>query len=675
MSEPNSPAELHARLVRELQAHAYRYYVLDDPSVSDAAYDELYRKLVDLEGAHPELITPASPTQRVGDHPREGFVKVTRPVKMLSLDNTYSSAELTEFYNRVVAGLPAAEKPAFCVEPKLDGASVEIVYEDGVFVQATTRGDGQVGEEITENVRTIRGLPLRIDRTGRLTLRGEVVIYRADLERINGKREAAGEEPFANPRNAAAGSLRLLDPRLVAARPLRVLLYQIVEGPALASRHSEALELIERLGLPTHRKHMTCSSIEQIVGAIGAIDLARSGYPFETDGAVIKVDRFSHQEILGETAKFPRWAVAFKFAAEQAETRVLDIVVQVGRTGALTPVADLDPVLLAGTTVSRASLHNFDILAGLDVRVGDLVAIQKAGEIIPQVVAVRTQARTGTETPFAIPTCCPVCATPAVRVEGQAAVRCPNRACPGQIKAAIHHFARRFAMDIDHLGPAVIELLVDRGLVRDVADLYDLTLLQLASLPRLGAKSADNLLREIEASRERPLERLICGVGIPQIGQVAARQLAETAVTLDALLHWTEEQARERVGQIHGFGPNMVEEVVGFLQDPDQRALLQRLGARNVSRPQPLESSAAEGPLAGSSFCVTGVLTRKREDVHTMIRSAGGQVHDKIKKGTTFLVAGDKVGKSKTDDAKKFGVQVISEQRLYAMLAGQSPEK
>jgi DNA ligase (NAD+) len=286
---------------------------------------------------------------------------------------------------------------------------------------------------------------------------------------------------------------------------------------------------------------------------------------------------------------------------------------------------------------------------------------------------VRTEARKGGETPFPIPTACPVCSTAAVRAEGQAAVRCPNRACPGQLKAAIHHYARRFAMDIDHLGPAVIELLVDRGLARDVADLYDLTLLQLASLPRLGAKSADNLIREIEASRERPLDRLICGVGIPQVGQVAARQLAEAAGTLETLLSWTAEQARERVGQIHGFGPNMVEEVVAFLQDPAQRALLQRLASRDISRAQPRENSAAEGPLAGMSFCVTGVLTRKREDVHGMIRGAGGQVHDKIKKGTTCLVAGDKVGKSKTDDAKKHGVRVITEQQLYEMLAGAPP--
>ncbi|MBI5532616.1 MAG: NAD-dependent DNA ligase LigA [Deltaproteobacteria bacterium] len=667
MKDP-APADFYAQLVRELQAHAYRYYVLDDPTVSDAEYDRLYQQLVELEKAHPELVSADSPTRRVGDRPRDGFVKITRPIKMLSLDNTYSAAEVADFHKRVVAGLPDSQVPQFCVEPKLDGASVELVYEDGRLVQATTRGDGEVGEDITDNIRTVRGLPVRIDAKGRLTLRGEVVIYRADLERINKQRESEGEEPFANPRNAAAGSLRLLDPRIVAARPLRVLLYQLVEGASMVSRHSEALAHIASLGLPTHRRHKVCSSSAEILEAISAIDQARAGYPFETDGAVIKVDAFAQQQILGETAKFPRWAVAFKFAAEQAETTVRNIVVQVGRTGALTPVADLDPVLLAGTTVSRASLHNFDIVAGLDVRVGDRVVIQKAGEIIPQVVSVRVGARTGQEVAFRMPEACPVCATPAVRTEGQAAIRCPNRSCPGQLKAALHHFARRFAMDIDHLGPAVIEALVDRKLVRDVVDLYSLSVEQVAALPRLGTKSAENLIKEIEASCERPLERLICAVGIPQVGQVAARQLAEAAVTLDVLLSWSPEQVREQVGRIHGFGPTMVEEVVKFLQDGAQRAQLEKLRARGVGRPQPLPKTSAQGPLSGKSFCVTGVLSRKREDVHTMIRDAGGAVHDKIKKGTTYLVAGDKVGKSKTDDARKHGVQVISEEALYSLI-------
>lgn len=664
----SSPALRHAELVRELQAHAYRYYVLDDPVVSDAAYDAMYRELVELEAKHPELVTPESPTQRVGDKPREGFTKIKRTVRMFSLDNTYSESELQEFARRVVQGLPSARSPEFCVEPKLDGASVELVYEGGRLVQATTRGDGEVGEDITENIRTVRGLPLRIEPTARLTLRGEVVIYRKDLERINRVREADGEEPFANPRNAAAGSLRMLDSRIVASRPLRVLLYQFVEGPAFVSRHSEALARLAAWGLPTHRRDRVCRSIEEVLEAVKEIDAARDGYPFETDGAVIKVDEYAQQGILGETAKFPRWAVAFKFAAEQADTRVRDIVVQVGRTGALTPVADLDPVPLAGTVVSRASLHNFDILSALDVRIGDLVTIQKAGEIIPQVVAVRTEARTGEERAFQIPQSCPVCGTAAGRVEGQTVLRCTNRSCPGQLKAALHHFARRFAMDIDHLGPAVIEQLVDRQLVHDVAELYDLSVDQIASLPRLGRKSADNLVQEIQASRQRPLDRLLCGVGIPQIGQVAARQLAEAAVSLEAMLGWTSQQAREVPAQIHGFGPGMVEEVGRFLGDPQQRALLEKLLERGISTDQPLPKEASEGPLAGKSFCVTGKLSRGREQIHDLIRAAGGTVHDKVKKGTTCLVAGEGVGKAKTDAAGKFGVEVISEQALYAMM-------
>ncbi len=668
LSLTSSPATRHAQLVRELQAHAYRYYVLDDPVVSDADYDALYRELVDLEAAHPELVTPESPTRRVGDRPREGFVKITRPVRMFSLDNTYSPAEIEEFFRRVVQGLPSTETPEFCVEPKLDGASVELVYEGGRLVQATTRGDGEVGEEITENIRTVRGLPLNIEPASRVTVRGEVVIYRKDLERINRAREAAGEEPFANPRNAAAGSLRMLDPRIVAARPLRVLLYQLVEGPAFAACHSEALAVLARWGLPTHRRHVVCRNVAGILDAIGAIDRARADYPFETDGAVIKVDRYAQQSILGETAKFPRWAVAFKFAAEQAETRVRNIAVQVGRTGALTPVADLDPVPLAGTVVARASLHNFDVLAALDVRVGDLVAIQKAGEIIPQVVAVRTDARAGNERPFEVPLTCPVCGTAASRIEGQTVLRCTNRSCPGQLKAALHHFARRFAMDIDHLGPAVIELLVDRSIVHDAADLYDLTAPQIASLPRMGSKSAENLVDEIQASRSRPFDRLLCGVGIPQIGQVAARQLAEAAGSLRAMLAWSPQQARALPAQIHGFGPGMVEEVARFLGDPQQRALLEKLLARSVSTDQPSPAVAGQGPLTGKSFCVTGVLSRKREEVHAAIRQAGGTVHDKIKKGTTYLVAGDKVGKTKLDDARKLGVGLLTEQALYAMM-------
>jgi DNA ligase (NAD+) len=409
-----------------------------------------------------------------------------------------------------------------------------------------------------------------------------------------------------------------------------------------------------------------------VLQAIAAIETTRAEYPYEIDGVVIKVDSYAQQGILGSTAKFPRWAIAFKFSAEQASTVLNDIVVQVGRTGTLTPVAILEPVQLAGTTVSRASLHNTDIIAGLDARVGDRVTIQKAGEIIPQVVAVDHAVRTGGERPFAMPARCPVCDTPVERREDEVAVRCPNPRCPAVVKGAILHYSRRFAMDVDQLGTVLVEKLVDEGLVRDVADLYDLTAEALSSLERMGKKSADNVVRSIAASKARTLDRLITGIGIEHVGQVASQQLAEAASSLPDLLTWTPDEARERIDAINGFGPKMVESVARFLFDPEGRALLEKLAERGVSQPMP-RREVAHGPLSGATFCVTGVLSRKREDVHAAIQAAGGEVHDKIKKDTRFLVAGEKVGKSKLDAARKNGARVIDEPTLDRMIQGEEP--
>ncbi|HEY8088934.1 MAG TPA: NAD-dependent DNA ligase LigA, partial [Polyangiaceae bacterium] len=473
------PAERHAQLVREIEAHNYRYYVLDDPSVSDADFDRLLRELRAIEEAHPKLATPDSPTQRVGGEARTHAVQVKHAVRMMSLDNAYSAEELAEFHRRVVDGLPDAEVPRFCVEPKLDGASIEVVYEGGRLVQASTRGDGETGEDITNNVQALRYMPRTIDHAGKLTLRGEVVIYRKDFEAINQQREAEGLPAFANARNAASGSLRMLDPREVRQRPMRALFYQVVEGPTLAKTHSETLEWLEKHALPTHRRHVVVAW-DGVWEEIQRVDQAREGYPFETDGAVIKVDSFRHQDMLGMTSKFPKWAMAFKFAAERARTKLRAIDVQVGRTGVLTPVAVLDPVELAGTTVSAASLHNADMIAELDVRIGDHVFIQKAGEVIPQVMGVDPSTRTGEEVAFTMPDRCPVCGTPVVRVLRdsekpelgmEAATRCPNRDCPEQVKQRIFYFSRRFAMDVDHLGISLIEQLVKSGLVKDVGDL------------------------------------------------------------------------------------------------------------------------------------------------------------------------------------------------------------
>lgn len=670
MAVPRQVAERHQTLVREIRAHDYRYYVLDDPVLSDREYDALYAELRALESEHPTLSTADSPTRRVGGAPRTELRTAPHVERMMSLDNTYSQDELDEFLRRVRGGLPAGASVRYCVEPKLDGASIELLYRGGRFLQALTRGDGVVGEDVTENIRTIRSLPLTIEHTEPLTLRGEIVIYRADLERINEERVATGEPPFANPRNAAAGSLRMLDPRTVASRPLRAIVYGVVEGPRFAPSHSDTLARLAELGLPTHRKERLCTTRDELVSAIDAIDQARREFPYETDGAVVKVDSFEQQEILGATAKFPRWAIAYKFGAEQAATRLRDIVVQVGRTGALTPVAILDPILLAGTTVSRASLHNTDIIAGLDVRIGDVVTIQKAGEIIPQVVSVDRTVRSGDERPFTMPSECPVCGTRVERRKDEVALRCPNRRCPAVVKGQVLHYSRRFAMDIENLGESLVDQLVDGGIVRDVADLYDLESESLAKLPRMGKKSADSVVRAIEDSRHRTLDRLLTGVGIEHVGQVAARQLAEAARSLPTLLSWTPEQARDTALGIAGFGPIMAESVASFLSDPEQRALLERLRDRGVSEPQPVATSASEGPLAGASFCVTGVLSRKREDVHAAIRAAGGAVHDSVKKDTTYLVAGEKVGKSKLDSARKHGARVITEAELDALLGG-----
>lgn len=665
-------AQRHQKLVTELRTADYRYYVLDDPELTDRDYDALFTELKTLEAAHPELVTPDSPTQRVGDRPRADLASVAHAVPMMSLDNTYSREDLEEFVRRVRDGLPDTATPRFCVEPKLDGASVELLYRGGKFLEGSTRGDGKTGELITENLRTIRSLPTRVQYQEPLTLRAEVVIYRRDLAAINEERAGRGEAAFANPRNAASGSLRMLDPRVVAERRLRAFVWQVVEVEELGGSHSAALDRLADLGLPTHRNHTECGSLEEIWDAISKIEQKRTDYPYEIDGAVIKVDSRAHQDILGATAKFPRWAIAYKFGAERAYTKLIDIKVQVGRTGTLTPVAQLVPVALAGTTVSRASLHNEQVIENLDVRIGDLVGIEKAGEIIPQVVHVDTSARTGDERRFVMPAACPSCGEAVERVPDEVAVRCPNPRCPDKVEGAVLHYTRRFAMDIDHLGESLIHQLVETKLVKDVADLYQLTHEQVLSLERMGKKSAQNVVDSIQGSKARPLSRLLTGLGIEHVGQVAATQLAQAAVSLPKLLELDSAGIGELLGSIAGFGPKLTESVQAYLANEVSRGLLERLLEQGVSTPEPLPERSAEGPLLGLSFCVTGVLTKKREDVHAAIRSAGGEVHDKVKKGTSYLVVGEKVGKAKLDAATKRGAKLLNESELEAMIAGKA---
>jgi len=661
------PSSEHLRLVREIRSHDYRYYVLDDPILSDRDYDKLYRQLRDLEEKHRELQTSDSPTMRVGGKPRSELSTVPHVAPMMSLDNTYNEEDIAEFDRRVREGVHDGTEIVYCVEPKLDGASVEILYRGGRLTGGSTRGDGKAGEEIFENLRTIRNLPLTIDYEGDLTLRAEVVIYRRDLQEINVIREKRGEAPFANPRNAASGSLRMLDPSVVSERRLRALVWQVLDED-FAPSHSKALDRCAELGLPTHRLHACVSTKEAVKEVIDGIEARRPDYEYEIDGAVIKVDSYREQGILGNTAKFPRWAISYKFNAERAYTRLEDISVQVGRTGALTPVAHLSPVALAGTTVSRASLHNQDHIDRLDIRIFDRVGVEKAGEIIPQVVDVDKSVRTGEEKAFQLPQECPSCAEPVKRTEGEAAIRCVNVRCPAQVEGAVLHFSRRYAMNIDHLGESLIGQLARAKRVKDVADLYDLTEEDILSLERMGKKSAENVISAIAKSKEQTFDRLLTGLGIDLIGQVAAAQLAEALGSLSEMVRMSAEDVAALADEISGFGPKMVESLRVHLGAEDNREVLSRLLASEVSRAQPKKVLNTDGALSGSTFCVTGVLSRKRADVHSDIETAGGVVHDKIKKGTSYLVAGAKVGQSKLTAAKKHGTEVISEERLGEML-------
>lgn len=664
-----TPKARHAELVRILEAHNHAYYVLDAPTVSDAEYDKLYRELKALEEAHPDLRSPASPTQRVGGAPREGFVKVTHAHRMYSLDNAYSFEDLAEFDRRVREGLRDSDVVEYVCEPKIDGASLEVIYEEGLLHQAATRGDGTTGEDVTQNVRTMRSLPLSISDKKTFTCRGEVLIYREDLAAINEQRVAAGEEPFMNPRNAASGSLRLLDARETAARPLRVFLYDLVERHFAS--HNDTLMSLEKLGLPTHRRHRVCKSLAEVEEFVREFDRLRHDLPYDTDGVVIKLNAYDQRDRLGATSKFPRWAIAYKFEAERAATRVLNITCDLGRTGALTPVADMEPVLLSGTTVSRASLHNFDYVAQKDVRVGDTVWIEKAGEIIPQVLEVDLSKRPKGTTAVTPPTKCPVCGTHVKRVDGEAALKCTNASCPGRVKAAIFYFTRRTAMDIDRLGWVLVEQLVDSKLVVDVADIFALPQKRdaLISLPRMAEKSADNVLTAIEEARKgRTFDRLITALGIPLVGTVAAKLIAERYGNLRTLLDRSAGEIIAELGEIHGIGPKMADSVSSYLHDPLNRALMEKLLTHGVVAEQPKAAAPIEGPLSGQSFCVTGVLSQPREKIHERIRAAGGDIHTSVKKGTTYLVAGEKVGESKLSGAKKHGTKVVTESELMAML-------
>ncbi len=650
------------RLRQEIRRHEYLYYVLDQPEISDAEFDELMNQLKRLEAEHPELITPDSPTQRVGGKPREGFVKVRHSAPMLSLDNALTEAEFRDFDRRVRQLLGGAPY-SYVAELKLDGLSMAVHYRDGLLQQAVTRGDGIEGEDVTENARTIRSLPLRVQSDlPAFEVRGEVVMNRRAFEQLNLERERQGLSRFANPRNAAAGSIRVLEPWITAARRLDYWAYfLLVDGNPYYESHWESLEALARMGFKVNPNRRLCRDAEQVIEFWREWAEQRERLPYEIDGVVVKVDSVSQQRLLGWTAKAPRWAIAFKYAARQAETVVEDITVQVGRTGTLTPVAQLRPVEVGGVTVSRATLHNEDEIARLGVQIGDTVLIERSGDVIPKVV--RVQRLGSPRRPFRMPTQCPVCGGKVVREEGEVASRCINTNCPARLKESILHFAARGVMDIDGLGEALVDQLVDRGLVTSVADLYRLKLEDLVPLERMGKKSAEKLLRNIEQSKQQPLPRVLTALGIRFVGERTAQFLAETFGSLDAIA----EADIETLQKAEEVGPRVAQSIWEFFREPRNRELVERLREAGLRFEHRVERTRG-GPLEGLTFVLTGTLpTLSREQARALIEAAGGKVTGSVSKKTDYVVAGEEAG-SKLARARELGIKVIDEAGLRRLL-------
>ncbi len=691
----------HAKLAEQIRAHDYAYYVQAKPVISDLEYDRLYRELIDLESAFPELATNDSPSARVGGQPLAEFKSVPHGTPMMSLDNTYSQAEVQEFCDRVQKFLPG-ERLVWLVEPKVDGVAVNLRYENGLLVVGATRGDGVIGDDVTANLKTIRSVPLRLagvgshdssaagkkhpapDASGRvveppelLEVRGEVYLTRDGFARLNAERESAGEEAFANPRSAAAGSLKQLDPRLVAKRPLDTALYGVgtVTGAPLPATQRELLAWLKRLGFKTPERTWYCESTAELIAAIAELDRVRRDFNYETDGAVIKLDSVAWRERLGATAKAPRWAIAYKYAPEQAQTRLNAITIQVGRTGALTPVAELEPVFLAGSKISRATLHNEDELLRKDIRIGDTVLIEKAGEVIPAVVGVVSQRRTGAETPFHFPKVCPECGSKVSRLAGAAGDegvvwRCPNPDCPAQVIGRLEHWCARGAMDIEGGGEALIGQLVKAGLARDVADLYSLKLDKIAGLERMGEKSARNFLAGVAASKTRDLWRLLFGLGILHVGAGVAKSLGRSFASLDDVFNASVDQLNE----VEDIGAVIAQSLAQWHGDSRNRHLIERLRTAELNFKSALyQPASALGPFAGKTFVLTGTLPHlKREEAAAKIEALGGKVSGSVSKHTSFVVAGEEAG-SKLEKAQKLGVPVIDEAEFLRLCDSATP--
>lgn len=663
------PHQEIVRLRAQIAYHDHRYYVLAAPEISDQDYDRLFTRLRELEKLHPELITPDSPTQRIGDALTEGFQSVTHPFPLISLDNSYDEDDLRAFHNRVVDGLDG-RAPEYVCELKFDGVAILLKYENGVFLQAATRGDGEKGDDITGNARTIRALPLRVstpDGAGSVDplfyVRGEVYMNKADFHALNAERESSGEKMFANPRNFTAGSLKLLDPKIVAGRPLSIVCYGFdnsnLQG---ADTQADALTRLSKLGFPASPHWKIARSLDDVLEYWREWQEKRDDLPFEIDGVVVKVNSVADQRILGLTARAPRWAMAFKFSSRQALTRLNKIILQLGRTGIVTPVADLEPVPLGGVTIRRATLHNFEEISRLGVREGDTVVLERGGDVIPKVAAVDFEQRPADSVPYVIPANCPVCGTKLERIEGEVAFRCPNPDDPEVIKRQIEHFASRAAMDIEGLGAETVDLLVESGLVHDVADLYTLTLSQISALERFADKSAQNLIKGIESSKQQSLDRLIFGLGIRFVGEGTARVLAARLGSLDAI----ESASSEELQAIPDVGPRVAQAIADYFQSDRARKLLAKLHRAGLVFQAKAEPRGDK--LASKTFVITGSLdSMTRDQAEQAVLAQGGRTAGSVSKKTDFVVAGQNPG-SKYEKAVALKIPLLSEAEFLKLL-------
>lgn len=662
MESEKNTAKRRIDELRELLAHySYLYYVEDAPQISDYEYDKLFYELVALEKKYPEFDSPTSPTKRVGGKALDKFEKVTHAVRMGSLSDVFSYDEVRDFVAKTNEKLGKAT--VFSVEPKIDGLSVSLVYENGEFSLGSTRGDGTVGENVSENLKTVRTIPMKTkDALPHLEVRGEVYMPREAFAALNEKREAEGEQLFANPRNAAAGSLRQLDSKVTASRRLDIFVFnvQAAEGIEFSS-HIESLEYLKGQGFHIIDGIRRASSADEIISAIKEIGAARDNLPYDIDGVVIKTDSLAERRILGENISTPKWAIAYKFPPEQKQTKLTDIIIQVGRTGVLTPNARLEPVRLAGTVVSRATLHNIDFIRERDIRIGDTVTLQKAGDIIPEIICVDKSKRNGSEIPYEMPTLCPSCGEPVIR-DDEAATRCTNASCPAQLERHITHFASRDAMNIDGMGPAVVRLLIASGLIHDVADIYSLSAGEIEGLDRMGKKSAENLIAAIERSKSAGLDKLIYALGIRQVGEKAAKSLAEAFPDIEMLFSASEEQ----ISAIYDFGDISAHYIVNFFAHPQTRVLVDELKSRGVKTTYEVQKRG--NIFEGMTFVLTGTLpTMKRDEASRLIEENGGKVSSSVSAKTSMVLAGEDVG-SKLTKAQNLGVRIISEEELLAML-------